>query len=690
MKTLLSILVIVVLSLGARAGVQITPASASATASDNTILTTGLLAEYRFDEGSGTTLTDYSGNGNTGAYVGSPTFVSAGGFTSASGKYATGTTGALATYQTLYIAVDVPTAVANFNTILGNSTGTSSLEILTAGIGVAIMPTVALFPEGTTAANIPTTNQLILALVINGSSSTVNKMYFDGVEVSYATQNSVARNYRTGVPWFGNSSGGHRFDGNIYYFASYSTQHTAGQVAQNTAAIRRLMTNRGNALPAAPYASATTSQLVALGDSNTIGNGVTGWPGLISPIDTMNVINLGYPGTTSAYWPSVADSIAQRWKAPLAANIMALSIGTNDALAAKATNANVATICNAFRARGWTVVNIGVLANGTGESPRIEEINHLGRATWRNFADDYVDTGADPLVGLAGAASNATYFTANLHLTATGQTVWTNLITPVINRQRYLAGQVRPNSRAPVSQVFSQAVAAGVSVSNTTTETSTVGDAAPGALGHQLLTANITNTSTAVTALDYTGTLVVGQPVSGTGIAAATTIAALPSATTMTLSAAATATTTGVLLHCKGIGFKKYSWTPGTTLRVRQTGLLSTTGTPTLNKKLKLGSVVLATTGAVAMPSGITALPYVLEAEVTCVTIGASGTFWAHGQLSVQSAAGGAATVYPMTNAAVLTVDTTADALLDLTSTWGTASASNTELAEKLEVVSSN
>jgi hypothetical protein len=61
------------------------------------------------------------------------------------------------------------------------------------------------------------------------------------------------------------------------------------------------------------------------------------------------------------------------------------------------------------------------------------------------------------------------------------------------------------------------------------------------------LTCNTTNTSTTVTTA-FTGAIWVGQPVSGSGIPASTTVASITNDTTFELSQAATATASGVTL----------------------------------------------------------------------------------------------------------------------------------------------
>src|SRR6201985_2601488 len=94
------------------------------------IISANLLVEHRFDEGSGTVVKDYSGNGNNGTYVGSPTLLPQGGFTSASGKYATGVTAAIATAQTIYVVCDIGADNAsNYHAILGSSNGITSISL---------------------------------------------------------------------------------------------------------------------------------------------------------------------------------------------------------------------------------------------------------------------------------------------------------------------------------------------------------------------------------------------------------------------------------------------------------------------------------------------------------------------------------------------------------------------------------
>lgn len=113
-------------------------------------------------------------------------------------------------------------------------------------------------------------------------------------------------------------------------------------------------------------------------------------------------------------------------------------------------------------------------------------------------------------------------------------------------------------------------------------------------------------------------------------------------------------------------------WRVGKSLRVRAWGVVSDTGTPTLTINLKIGSTTLCTTGAITLGSGISNVHFTLDAILTCRTTGATGTIMSQGVFMQNAVVSG------LTNTAADTIDTTAAAAVDVTATWGAASASNT------------
>lgn len=112
--------------------------------------------------------------------------------------------------------------------------------------------------------------------------------------------------------------------------------------------------------------------------------------------------------------------------------------------------------------------------------------------------------------------------------------------------------------------------------------------------------------------------------------------------------------------------------TAGRCVRLQAWGVVSDTGTPNLTIKAKFGSTVLASTGAVALASGITNLGWKLEALITCRTTGVTGTVFVQGEFTYGTVR------LPMATVATVTVDTTGALVINLSAEWGTSSASNT------------
>jgi hypothetical protein len=114
----------------------------------------------------------------------------------------------------------------------------------------------------------------------------------------------------------------------------------------------------------------------------------------------------------------------------------------------------------------------------------------------------------------------------------------------------------------------------------------------------------------------------------------------------------------------------------GTTLEVDVTGYFSSAITDTLNLKIKAGSTVVASTGAVAY-GVLTNKVFRVIAQITCRTAGASGTFRVNTFLET---AGSALTPQEsqLLNTSDVTLDTTGTLAWDATATWSASSASDT------------
>lgn len=115
----------------------------------------------------------------------------------------------------------------------------------------------------------------------------------------------------------------------------------------------------------------------------------------------------------------------------------------------------------------------------------------------------------------------------------------------------------------------------------------------------------------------------------------------------------------------------------GSSLEVRAAGYYSNTGTPTITFKIKYGSNILGSTGAVTTTTGATDWQWWFDGLATFRTVGASGTVIVQGRLLIQTGTN-TISIYPMLQTATVTVNTTVTQAVDLTIQWGTASTSNT------------
>ncbi|NGO66818.1 right-handed parallel beta-helix repeat-containing protein [Streptomyces boncukensis] len=119
---------------------------------------------------------------------------------------------------------------------------------------------------------------------------------------------------------------------------------------------------------------------------------------------------------------------------------------------------------------------------------------------------------------------------------------------------------------------------------------------------------------------------------------------------------------------------------PGTGYRFSVHGQASTTGTPTLTIRVRLGGAtgtVLAAFSAVTTASGIAGRGWSVSGVLHAVVPGSTGTWTANGQLVHRLASTTGQALQEVTDGTV-TRDSTADQALVVTAQWSAASASNT------------
>jgi hypothetical protein len=148
---------------------------------------------------------------------------------------------------------------------------------------------------------------------------------------------------------------------------------------------------------------------------------------------------------------------------------------------------------------------------------------------------------------------------------------------------------------------------------------------------------------------------------------------------TSTASATVANTLTETSIVGTGTGSKTTAanyFTVGSTFVVEATGFYSSAAVDTLNVKIKYGSNVAATTGAIAY-GALTNKVFTVRCLITCRTTGASGTFIAN---TIWDTAGSALIPQDaqMLNTTTFTLDTTTTQVWDLTAQWSAASASDT------------
>jgi len=117
--------------------------------------------------------------------------------------------------------------------------------------------------------------------------------------------------------------------------------------------------------------------------------------------------------------------------------------------------------------------------------------------------------------------------------------------------------------------------------------------------------------------------------------------------------------------------------TAGKTIRLTAYGIYSTTGTPNLRFRVKLGSTFVGTTGNVATANNVSNQAWKVECVITCRSVGVSGTTYTIG-FAMLNTSGTNGVVWDMEAVGTDTIDTTSPLTLDLLAAWGTANASNT------------
>lgn len=118
-------------------------------------------------------------------------------------------------------------------------------------------------------------------------------------------------------------------------------------------------------------------------------------------------------------------------------------------------------------------------------------------------------------------------------------------------------------------------------------------------------------------------------------------------------------------------------WKVGGIFRLTASGVYSTTGTPTLTFRVKLGSTNVVVFTAKTGINNASNQSWLIEADIVCRTTGSSGTIMGYGRIHINTSAG-VDTSEVVINSSTTSINTTANQILQISLTWSAASTSNT------------
>lgn len=425
----------------------------------------GLLAEYRFDEGSGTMLRDWSGNGHN-ATLGGTTNGTAGTW-NAQGLFQNGVFNCVALPSSIYpswpnvrtiqlwVRNTVPTGLdfGKYRSWIGTNVEPQTLfQWAHDGLTVQQGP-------GTTIGRVFATDVVLGNVGISFVYGSPGRLFLNGREaLGYVKQENQTPSATTPTNiliggFAGASSITPNFAaiGNYYYAAIYTRPLSVSEIASNHAHVSSLLARRGvtirNELP-------NRSAVICDGDSITLGSGSgtsLAYPIKLDALMTnrYNYANYGISGQTVA---SIASNASLKMAGinsvgGAGTRVYILFAGTNDmAFApniATATYNNIRNAAQAAKNAGYSVVVASTMSRGGGlgggqtvsgfETDRTA-MNSLLRADFptvvstnirsgASYADLMVDVGADSNLGQSNSHSNLTFFGDTIHPTAAGNDI---------------------------------------------------------------------------------------------------------------------------------------------------------------------------------------------------------------------------------------------------------------------------
>lgn len=421
----------------------------------NNLVSSGVLADYQFMDGTGTTVSDSSGSGNSATFVTGhePTWVQNGlQFTAnTKGISLPAAVNSGKTFEIQACPDSMPASSGQFKAnqypiFISSSLGMTGLNLLYTG-GQSGVYSVGIAAGG---ANQDLTSQTfsgchLYTYTLGTGGGVLDHLYIDGQEVTYTQQGASAGKQASGNLFFGNSNispyATSGFIGTIYRLRILSAQLTSAQVASEASVLSSQTTARGVSLLPPQYLQ-ITPQLHIVGDSlscswnGTACNSSYSWASQLTLTNqpTYTITNWGIYG---AYMQAMQSSEPWRVSPYCKTNngpSIAINFGaTNDlqTFTAATVIKTAAAMAQSLQAAGCvpfvaTILSRTGNSNATGtptNDAQKDSYDALLAAQWKSMGyKGLIDFGADPNLGADGAYANTTYFLADgTHNTATGE-----------------------------------------------------------------------------------------------------------------------------------------------------------------------------------------------------------------------------------------------------------------------------
>ena len=471
------------------------PGTTSGSGGTGSTLTPNALADFSFLEGTGTTVTDATGNGNNGTLLSSthaPIWVQNGlSFTAANPYQGVTLPTSLNAAKTVEFAVYVNPFPANnglaqtnqYPAFLTSSLGLNGVNLLHSGNAPgAFSP--GILADG--AARLTTTQVIsgfhVITYVLGTGSGNLDHVYIDGIEYPYTTQSSSFGLQSSGN-FFLSGGGVSPYNqsgllGTMYRARFFSAQLTPAQIQSDSLAITNEVADRGVAVT--PQAIGSSSPVLHIvGDSiacswnGTQCNDSYSWSSQLTLVNqpTYTRTNWGiYGATTLGIGGSEPNRVARRCNTSAGQAIALVDAGIND-LVTTTPSQTLQYLTGEIKTlkQAGCKVFVSTVLSDTGNSsvsgtPTMDAQKNAYDALILQQAkgagaDGIIDFAANPLLGADGANTNANFLVDHTHPSAAGQQL---MAAEASNALNYYFGYNEVNPHTVTSLPYSMTAADGV------------------------------------------------------------------------------------------------------------------------------------------------------------------------------------------------------------------------------------